>query len=226
MVSVSSDDALPRGHVPLPRVQRVAETWVPTRHGDFRALGYRGQFDGCEHVALVLGEAFGDKVLVRVHSECLTGDAFGSLRCDCGRQLDAALATIAAEGRGGVLYLRGHEGRGIGLLAKLRAYQLQDAGYDTVDANLALGLPADARDYRIGAEILADLGVTSIRLLSNNPTKHRKLERHGVTVVERVPLLAEPRAQECLRYLHTKRDRMGHLLPDVMQATSRPEGVT
>jgi 3,4-dihydroxy 2-butanone 4-phosphate synthase/GTP cyclohydrolase II len=153
-------------------------------------------------------------VLVRVHSECLTGDVFGSLRCDCGPQLDAALAAVAAEGRGIVLYMRGHEGRGIGLLHKLQAYQLQEAGADTVDANLALGLPADARDYGTGAQILCDLGVRSMRLLTNNPDKRAGLEGWGLRVLGRVrlPVRAVP---ENLRYLTTKRDRMGHDLPDL-----------
>jgi 3,4-dihydroxy 2-butanone 4-phosphate synthase/GTP cyclohydrolase II len=156
----------------------------------------------------------GEDVLVRVHSECLTGDVFASLRCDCGPQLDAALAAVAAEGRGVVLYMRGHEGRGIGLLHKLQAYQLQEAGADTVDANLALGLPADARDYGIGAQILVDLGVRSMRLLTNNPDKRAGLEGYGLTVVGRVPLPVRMSPHN-LRYLRTKRDRMGHDLPDL-----------
>ena len=149
---------------------------------------------------------------MRVHSECLTGDVFGSLRCDCGPQLDAALEAVATEGRGVVLYMRGHEGRGIGLLHKLQAYQLQESGADTVDANLALGLPADARDYGIGAQILVDLGVRSMRLLTNNPDKRAGLEGYGLTVVGRVPLPVRASPQN-LRYLRTKRDRMGHDLP-------------
>ena len=154
----------------------------------------------------------GEDVLVRVHSECLTGDTFGSRRCDCGPQLQAAMAAVAAEGRGVVLYMRGHEGRGIGLVHKLRAYQLQDAGADTVDANLALGLPADARDYGTGAQILADLGVRSMRLLTNNPAKRAGLEGYGLSIIERVPLAIEPTTDN-ERYLRTKRDRMGHHLP-------------
>ena len=159
---------------------------IPTAHGEFLAYGYDSLLDGIEHIALVRGdvataEGTGEDVLVRVHSECLTGDVFGSLRCDCGPQLDAALAAVAAEGRGVVLYMRGHEGRGIGLLHKLQAYQLQEAGADTVDANLALGLPADARDYGIGAQILVDLGVRSMRLLTNNPDKRAGLEGYGLT---------------------------------------------
>src|SRR5438270_200004 len=151
-------------------------------------------------------------VLVRVHSECLTGDVFGSQRCDCGPQLDAALAAVAAEGRGVVLYTRGHEGRGIGLMHKLQAYELQDAGEDTVDANLVLGLPADARDYGVGAQILADLGVRSMRLLTNNPAKRAGLEGYGLSIVARVPVPIRV-TPENLRYLMTKRDRMGHDLP-------------
>jgi len=195
------------------QVQRVAEARIPTRHGEFRAVGYDSLLDGIEHIALVRGEiGNGEDVLVRVHSECLTGDVFGSRRCDCGPQLDAALAAVAEAERGVVLYVRGHEGRGIGLMHKLQAYQLQDGGSDTVDANLALGLPADARDYGTGAQILADLGVRSMRLLSNNPDKRAGLEGYGLEIVGRValPTLATP---ENLRYLKTKRDRMGHDLP-------------
>jgi 3,4-dihydroxy 2-butanone 4-phosphate synthase/GTP cyclohydrolase II len=194
------------------QVERVVEVRMPTEHGDFTAYGYRAAVDGAEHVALVLGElGDGVDVLVRVHSECLTGDVFSSLRCDCGPQLDAALATVAAEGRGVVLYMRGHEGRGIGLLHKLQAYQLQDRGLDTVDANLELGLPADARDYGTGAQILYELGVRSMRLLTNNPAKRAGLEGYGLTISGRValPVRAHP---ENVRYLRTKRDRMGHLL--------------
>ncbi|HEY0815437.1 MAG TPA: bifunctional 3,4-dihydroxy-2-butanone-4-phosphate synthase/GTP cyclohydrolase II [Pseudonocardia sp.] len=200
-------------------VVRVAGATIPTRHGDFTAYGFDSLLDGIEHIAMVMGgvgtdddPGAGEDVLVRVHSECLTGDVLGSLRCDCGPQLDAALAAVAAEGRGIVLYLRGHEGRGIGLLHKLQAYQLQEAGADTVDANLALGLPADARDYGIGAQILVDLGVKSMRLLTNNPDKRAGLEGYGLTVVGRVSLPARTSAQN-LRYLRTKRDRMGHDLP-------------
>jgi 3,4-dihydroxy 2-butanone 4-phosphate synthase/GTP cyclohydrolase II len=195
-------------------VDRAAETVVPTEHGDFRAVGYRSLLDGVEHVAFVRGDlGDGEDVLVRVHSECLTGDVFGSLRCDCGPQLHAALEAVAAEGRGVVLYVRGHEGRGIGLVHKLQAYQLQDAGVDTVDANLELGLPADARDYGTGAQILADLGVRSMRLLTNNPAKRAGLEGYGLRVVGREPLPVHATEQN-LRYLRTKRDRMGHDLPD------------
>jgi len=194
-------------------VERVAETRLPTRYGEFRAVGYRSTIDSTEHVALVRGElGDGKQVLVRVHSECLTGDVLGSLRCDCGPQLDAALRTVAEAGQGVVIYLRGHEGRGIGLLHKLAAYRLQDGGRDTVDANLDLGLPADARDFTVGAQILADLGVMSVRLLTNNPAKRIGVEAHGLAVVEQVPLVVHP-TPENIGYLRTKRDRMGHQLP-------------
>jgi 3,4-dihydroxy 2-butanone 4-phosphate synthase/GTP cyclohydrolase II len=194
------------------QVVRVAEARIPTAHGAFRAVGYDSKLDGIEHIALVYGDIEdGEDILVRVHSECLTGDVFCSLRCDCGPQLDSALATVAAEGRGVVLYMRGHEGRGIGLMHKLQAYQLQDAGHDTVDANLALGVPADARDYGQGAQILVDLGIKSMRLLTNNPAKRVGLEGYGLTIVDRVPLPIRPNPEN-LRYLRTKRDRMGHEL--------------
>jgi 3,4-dihydroxy 2-butanone 4-phosphate synthase/GTP cyclohydrolase II len=197
------------------QVERVAEARIPTPHGPFVAYGYDNILNGIEHIALVCGDlGDGEDVLVRVHSECLTGDVFGSLRCDCGPQLDAALQAVAAEGRGVVLYVRGHEGRGIGLMHKLQAYQLQEAGVDTVDANLALGMPADARDYGTGAQILSDLGVSSMRLLTNNPDKRAGLEGYGLRVVERVPLPIRP-TRENLHYLRTKRDRMGHDLPNL-----------
>jgi 3,4-dihydroxy 2-butanone 4-phosphate synthase/GTP cyclohydrolase II len=194
-------------------VVRVAEARLPTRHGDFRAVGFRSTVDAAEHLALVRG-GLGDgaDVLVRVHSECLTGDVLGSLRCDCGPQLDAALHAVAAEGRGVVVYLRGHEGRGIGLLHKVAAYGLQDGGRDTVDANLDLGLPADARDFGIGAQVLADLGVRSVRLLTNNPAKVTGMSGYGLDVVERVSLPVHLTEQNTA-YLLTKRDRMGHDLP-------------
>ncbi|SDY36754.1 3,4-dihydroxy 2-butanone 4-phosphate synthase / GTP cyclohydrolase II [Amycolatopsis xylanica] len=192
------------------QVERVAEARIPLAAGTFRAVGYDSLLDGIEHIAFVYGEiGNGEDILVRVHSECLTGDVFGSLRCDCGPQLDAALQAVADEGRGVVLYIRGHEGRGIGLLHKLQAYQLQDAGADTVDANLALGVPADARDYGTGAQILCDLGVRSMRLLTNNPTKRVGLEGYGLRVSGRVSLPISPNPEN-LRYLRTKRDRMGH----------------
>ena len=198
-----------------PTVRREATTTLPTRHGTFRALGYRSTVDGVEHIALVAGDPHadgGEDVLVRVHSECLTGDVFGSQRCDCGPQLAASLARVQAEGRGVVLYLRGHEGRGIGLLSKLRAYALQEQGRDTLDANLELGLPADARDYAAAAQILTDLGLRSLRLMTNNPDKTAALRSHGLRVTGREPVPV--RADEHnIRYLRTKRDRMGHDLP-------------
>lgn len=199
-------------------VERAAVTHLPTAAGDFTAVGYRITVDGSEHIALVHGGldglTDGTPVLTRVHSECLTGDVFGSARCDCGPQLEEAMERVVAEGRGVVIYLRGHEGRGIGLIAKLQAYQLQDGGRDTVDANLDLGLPADARHYGTATQILRDLGIGSVRLLTNNPEKVTSLEDYGVAVTERVPLT--PRANDHnLTYLLTKRDRMGHLLPDL-----------
>jgi 3,4-dihydroxy 2-butanone 4-phosphate synthase/GTP cyclohydrolase II len=203
-------------------VERVASARVPLRYGEYTAYGYASSYDDREHVAFVFGDiGDGQDVLVRVHSECLTGDVFGSLRCDCGPQLDAALAAVAREGRGVVLYIRGHEGRGIGLLHKLQAYQLQDAGRDTLDANLDLGLPADARDYGTGAQILVDLGIHTMRLLTNNPAKRAGLEGYGLSVVGqvRLPTHANP---ENLRYLMAKRDRMGHDL-DLEPAVPRSE---
>jgi 3,4-dihydroxy 2-butanone 4-phosphate synthase / GTP cyclohydrolase II len=200
-------------------LSRQARTQIPNAHGLWHAYGYRHEIDGTEYMALVYGaeeiEQGGQAdVLTRLHSECLTGDVFGSLRCDCGAQLEAAMAEIAAEGRGVVLYLRGHEGRGVGLLGKLQAYELQDAGADTVDANLELGLPADAREYSAGAQMLADLGVRSVRLLTNNPAKVTGLTSCGVDVTERVPLPPAVTVHN-LRYLMTKRDRMGHELRDL-----------
>ncbi|MCR3723014.1 MULTISPECIES: bifunctional 3,4-dihydroxy-2-butanone-4-phosphate synthase/GTP cyclohydrolase II [Prauserella salsuginis group] len=200
------------------QVERVAEARIPLAAGTFRAIGYDSLLDGIEHVAFVYGDiGDGEDVLVRVHSECLTGDVFGSLRCDCGPQLQAALEAVAAEGRGIVLYIRGHEGRGIGLLHKLQAYQLQDDGADTVDANLQLGVPADARDYGTGAQILTDVGVRSMRLLTNNPTKRVGLEGYGLRVTGRVALPVSPNPEN-LRYLQTKRDRMGHELAQLENA--------
>lgn len=197
------------------QVEQIARTRIPTRYGEFTAVGYRSTYDGAEHVALMRGDiGDGRDVLVRVHSECLTGDVFGSLRCDCGPQLDSAMSLVAQEGRGVVLYMRGHEGRGIGLLHKLQAYQLQDAGRDTVDANLDLGLPADARDYGTGAQILTDLGIQTMRLLTNNPDKRAGLEGYGLTVLGRVPLPTHAQPEN-LRYLRTKRDRMGHQISDL-----------
>jgi 3,4-dihydroxy 2-butanone 4-phosphate synthase/GTP cyclohydrolase II len=192
-------------------VTRVADTRIPNHYGTWRAHGYRHDIDGTEHMALVYGDiADGEDVLTRVHSECLTGDVFGSQRCDCGAQLDAAMAAIAEQGRGVILYLRGHEGRGIGLLSKLQAYELQDSGADTVDANLELGLPVDAREYSVAGQLLDDLGVRSVRLLTNNPEKVQTLARHGFGVT-RVPLPTTATPYN-LRYLTAKRDRMGHKL--------------
>ncbi len=203
-------------------VKRVAETLLPTSHGDFTAFGYRITVDDSEHIALVYGDPAalrsGEPVLARVHSECLTGDVFGSSRCDCGPQLDEALERIAQEGRGVVIYLRGHEGRGIGLLAKLQAYQLQDGGRDTVDANLDLGLPADARHYGAATQILRDLGVSTVRLLTNNPDKTSSLASYGIPVAEQVGLTPRPNDHN-IAYLRTKRDRMGHDLPDLAAET-------
>ncbi|MEE1840988.1 MULTISPECIES: bifunctional 3,4-dihydroxy-2-butanone-4-phosphate synthase/GTP cyclohydrolase II [unclassified Streptomyces] len=203
-----------------PTVRREAEVRLPTSFGAFTAYGYRSTTDGVEHVALVHGElGDGDDVLVRVHSECLTGDIFQSQRCDCGPQLHASMRRITEEGRGVVVYLRGHEGRGIGLLSKLRAYELQERGIDTLDANLELGLPADARDYAAGAQILRDLGVHSLRLMTNNPDKTAALLRHGLAVTGREPMPVQA-GEHNLRYLRTKRDRMGHDLPWLDAATA------
>ncbi|MEV6731558.1 bifunctional 3,4-dihydroxy-2-butanone-4-phosphate synthase/GTP cyclohydrolase II [Streptomyces sp. NPDC051364] len=210
---ISIEDLIAYRRSAEPTVRREAEVTLPTAHGDFTAYGYRSTVDGVEHVALVHGEiGDGEDVVVRVHSECLTGDIFHSLRCDCGPQLHASMARIKEAGRGVVVYLRGHEGRGIGLVSKLRAYELQERGRDTLDANLELGLPADARDYAAGAQILADLGVQSVRLLTNNPDKSAALVRHGIAVNDRVAMPTEA-GEHNLRYLRTKRDRMGHDLP-------------
>ncbi|MFF5706421.1 bifunctional 3,4-dihydroxy-2-butanone-4-phosphate synthase/GTP cyclohydrolase II [Streptomyces sp. NPDC012794] len=210
---ISIEDLIAYRRSSEPTVRREAEVSLPTAVGEFTAYGYRSTADGVEHVALVHGEVGdGEGVLVRMHSECLTGDIFQSQRCDCGPQLQAAMARIQAEGRGVVVYLRGHEGRGIGLLSKLRAYELQELGRDTLDANLELGLPADARDYGAGAQILADLGVRSVRLLTNNPDKSAALVRHGIAVSGRESMPIEA-GEHNLRYLRTKRDRMGHDLP-------------
>jgi 3,4-dihydroxy 2-butanone 4-phosphate synthase/GTP cyclohydrolase II len=198
-------------------VSRVASTTLPTRHGAFRALLYHSQVDNKHHLALVKGDlTVADPVLVRVHSECLTGDALGSVRCDCGAQLDRAMARIAQEGKGVLLYIR-QEGRGIGLANKLRAYELQDQGFDTVEANEKLGFKPDLRDYGVGAQILVDLGISKLRLMTNNPRKIVGLEGYGLTVVERVPLLTRPTATN-LGYLETKREKLGHLI----QPTSHP----
>ena len=201
-------------------VRRVADATIPTEHGEFRAYAYESLVDGKTHVALVQGDVGdGEQILVRVHSECLTGDVFGSLRCDCGDQLDTALAHIGKEGRGIVLYIRGHEGRAIGLTHKLRAYRLQDQGLDTVEANEELGFPADPRDYGIGAQILVDLGVRSMRLLTNNPSKRAGLEGYGLSIVERVPLETSPTAEN-IGYLRTKREKLGLLLDHLEAPTA------
>ena len=200
-------------------VTRVAETRLPNAYGDWRAYGYRGDIDGAEHLVLVFGDISGGAdILARVHSECLTGDVFGSLRCDCGAQLEAAMQAIAERGRGIIIYLRGHEGRGIGLLSKLQAYQLQDGGADTVDANLELGLPVDAREYSVAAHLLRDLGVRSVRLLTNNPAKVEGLVDNGIAVT-RIPLPVMETPQN-LRYLTAKRDRLGHKIENL----SMPNG--
>lgn len=193
-------------------VKRVSEARIPTQWGDFNCMVYESVLDGQQHVAMVKGDiAAGQNTLVRVHSECLTGDVFGSMRCDCGVQLASAMKLIAEEGSGVVVYLRGHEGRGIGIGHKIRAYGLQDEGADTVEANVALGLPVDSREYGIGAQILVDLGVTSMRVITNNPAKYGGLEGFGLDIVERVPSVSAPNPEN-IRYLRTKAEKMGHLL--------------
>jgi len=210
MVMVSIADLIAYIRHSERQVERVTETQLPTAFGTFRAVGYRSLVDGSEHLAMVMGDiGNGEDVLVRVHSECLTGDVFHSHRCDCGPQLEAALRAVAAAGRGVVLYVGGHEGRGIGLLGKLRAYALQEQGLDTVDANLALGYAADARDYGTGAQVLVDLGIRSMRLLTNNPSKRAGLEGYGLSISGREPLVIEPRPENAA-YLSTKAERMGH----------------
>ncbi|NED84192.1 bifunctional 3,4-dihydroxy-2-butanone-4-phosphate synthase/GTP cyclohydrolase II [Streptomyces sp. SID11233] len=216
---ISIEDLIAYRRTSEPTVRREAEVRLPTDFGAFTAYGYRSTVDGVEHVALVHGDiGAGDDVLVRVHSECLTGDIFQSERCDCGPQLHASMRRITDEGRGVVVYLRGHEGRGIGLVSKLRAYELQERGVDTLDANLELGLPADARDYAAGAQILKDLGVRSLRLMTNNPDKTAAILRHGLAVTGREPMPVQA-GEHNLRYLRTKRDRMGHDLPWLDAAT-------
>jgi 3,4-dihydroxy 2-butanone 4-phosphate synthase/GTP cyclohydrolase II len=193
-------------------VRREVEAKLPTRFGEFRVFGYESMVDQRHHLALVMGEiGDGERVLTRMHSECLTGDVFHSLRCDCGSQLEDALDQIASEGRGVIVYLRGHEGRGIGLLHKLHAYRLQESGRDTVEANTDLGFPPDPRDYGVGAQILVDLGVHTMRLLTNNPTKRAGLEGYGLSIVERVPLQSRVNEHN-IRYLQTKKAKLGHLL--------------
>jgi 3,4-dihydroxy 2-butanone 4-phosphate synthase / GTP cyclohydrolase II len=193
-------------------IRRIAEARIPTEWGDFNCYVYESILDGEQHVAMVKGTVQGeDDVLVRVHSECLTGDVFGSMRCDCGVQLDSAMQMVSDAGRGAVVYLRGHEGRGIGIGHKIRAYEMQDQGHDTVDANVQLGLPIDSREYGIGAQILVDLGITTMRLITNNPAKYGGLEGFGLDIVERVPSVTAPNPEN-IHYLRTKRERMGHLL--------------
>jgi 3,4-dihydroxy 2-butanone 4-phosphate synthase/GTP cyclohydrolase II len=195
-------------------VELFSQSELPTKYGNFKSFAYRSKIDGIAHLALVVGDiSDGENVLVRVHSECLTGDVLGSLRCDCGEQLQLAMKTIADHGRGIILYVRGHEGRSIGLLNKIAAYGLQDKGRDTVQANIELGLPADARDYGTGAQILVDLGVKTMRLLTNNPSKRAGLEGYGLKIVERLPLIAIPNEKN-IDYLSTKKNKMGHDLPN------------
>lgn len=201
-------------------VAQTASARIPTRWGEFRCISFESSLDGHTHLAYVAGDVDdGEPVLVRVHSECLTGDVFGSIRCDCGPQLHEAMRVIAEVGRGVVVYLRGHEGRGIGISHKLRAYELQDQGLDTVDANVELGLPVDSREYDVAARILRDLGARRLRLMSNNPQKIDGLQELGLVVEERVPLDV-PIHPEAERYIATKRDRMGHILPPGLDEAS------
>ncbi|HIY66695.1 MAG TPA: GTP cyclohydrolase II [Candidatus Agrococcus pullicola] len=216
IAAVDAGEVAPEDAAIVPEASPVrfeVETTLPTVHGTFTLRAYRDRSTGADHVAIMAGDSLPDEALVRVHSECLTGEALGSLKCECGPQLSAALETIQREGAGAVIYMRGHEGRGIGLINKLRAYRLQEGGLDTLDANVALGLPADGRDYRAAAAIIKDLGANSVRLLTNNPNKGAQLERHGVTVSRTEPLivgLGELNQQ----YMNVKRDRMGHRLPE------------
>ncbi|MFM7763740.1 MAG: GTP cyclohydrolase II, partial [Acidimicrobiaceae bacterium] len=196
-------------------VERIGSANVPTEWGNFDCVAYRSTIDGIEHLAFVLGDlTTPEPVLTRVHSECLTGDVFGSRRCDCGPQLATAMKAVQEQGRGVIVYLRGHEGRGIGIGHKIRAYSLQDEGLDTVDANLELGLPVDSREYGIGAQILADLGARELRLMTNNPAKYGGIAGYGLSVVERVSIITES-TPENSSYLATKRDRLGHFFNDM-----------
>jgi 3,4-dihydroxy 2-butanone 4-phosphate synthase / GTP cyclohydrolase II len=214
IVSIADLIAYRRRHEQL--VHRVAEATIPTLFGQFTAIGYQSEMDGLQHVALVCGEPYGKRnVLVRMHSECLTGDVFASLRCDCGTQLHDAMRKIAEEGEGVIVYIRGHEGRGIGIMHKLQAYKLQEGGRDTVEANIELGFPADLRDYGTGAQILVDLGLTTLRLLTNNPAKRAGLEGYGLQIVERLPLETTP-TTENLHYLQTKKAKLGHQLANIV----------
>jgi 3,4-dihydroxy 2-butanone 4-phosphate synthase / GTP cyclohydrolase II len=218
IISIADLIAYRREHEVL--VTCVAEATIPTPQGVFRSFAYESAVDGRTHVALVLGElGSGEDVLTRVHSECLTGDVFASMRCDCGEQLHRSMEIVGEEGRGVILYIRGHEGRAIGLTHKLRAYELQDNGRDTVEANIELGFPADPRDYGIGAQILVDLGVRTMRLLTNNPAKRAGLEGYGLSISARVPIETKPTPQN-IEYLRTKREKLGHLLDGLPEATS------
>jgi 3,4-dihydroxy 2-butanone 4-phosphate synthase/GTP cyclohydrolase II len=218
IISIADLIAYRRQHEVL--VTCVAEATIPTPQGVFRSFAYESAVDGRTHVALVLGEiGSGEDVLTRVHSECLTGDVFASMRCDCGEQLHRSMEIVGEEGRGVILYIRGHEGRAIGLSHKLRAYELQDQGRDTVEANIELGFPADPRDYGIGAQILFDLGIRTMRLLTNNPAKRAGLEGYGLSISARVPIQTEPTPQN-IEYLRTKREKLGHLLDGLSEPTS------
>ena len=218
IISIADLIAYRRQHEVL--VTCVAEATIPMPQGEFRSFAYESAVDGRTHVALVLGEiGTGEDVLTRVHSECLTGDVFASMRCDCGEQLHRSMEIVGEEGRGVILYIRGHEGRAIGLSHKLRAYELQDQGRDTVEANIELGFPADPRDYGIGAQILFDLGVRTMRLLTNNPAKRAGLEGYGLSISARVPIQTEPTPQN-IEYLRTKREKLGHLLDGLPEPTS------
>jgi len=195
-----------------PAIEHIASSLLPTRHGSFHIHVYRSHDDGIEHVALIKGDLKGqERVLARAHSECLTGDVFGSMRCDCGEQLDAAMAMIAQAGLGVIVYMRGHEGRGIGLGNKILAYQLQDQGRDTVEANLDLGLPVDTRNFQVAVRILEHLGVESVRLITNNPGKLKKLADHGLKIVERIPVQTKHTPHN-IAYLRAKQQKLGHLL--------------